>query len=148
MRHSRNQAGFTLLELLIVVAIIGLMVAIAVPALQYALDKSKQRVTLSDLRMVAGALMQYNLDMSIYPNNSVTITQLMDILAPFSGPSLPEQDRWGNDFDYRTDGENYYSLESFGRDGINGTNIEYLTRNDFNQDMIHSNGFFVSTPDP
>jgi len=148
MRRCRTQTGFTLLELLIVVAIIGIMVAIAIPALQYALDKSKQRVTLSDLRMVSGALMQYNLDLSIYPNQSVTITQLMDILAPFSGESLPEQDRWGNDFDYRAQGEEYYSLESFGRDGIDGTNIEYLTRNDFNQDLIHSNGFFAASPDP
>ena len=147
MRRLRNQPGFTLLELLIVVAIIGLLMAIAVPALRYALDRSKQRVTLSDMRMVAGAIMSYNLDVSFFPNDSLTSPQLMNILAPFSGPSLPEQDRWGHDFDYRADGENYYSLESFGRDGIDGTDIDYLSRNDFDLDLVNSHGFFSASPD-
>ncbi len=147
MRTRRSQQGFTLIELLVVVAIIGLLIAIAIPALQYALDRSKQRVTLSDLRMVAVAVMQYNLDTSIYPKNSLTAQQLSVLLTPFSGSHLPYQDRWANDFDYRTDGRNYYSLESFGRDGIDGTNIDYTTRNDFNLDMIHCNGFFAAGPE-
>ena len=147
MRTRRNQRGFTLIELLIVVAIIGLLVAIAIPALQYALDRSKQRVTLQDLRMVSGAIMQYNLDMSIYPNTSLTMSELVVLLRPFAGPNLPETDRWGNELDYRTDGSHYYSLESFGRDGIDGTNIDYATRNDFNLDMIHANGSFAAGPE-
>lgn len=148
MRGSRKRAGFTLLELLIVVAIIGLIVAIAIPALVFALDRSKQRVTLSDMRSVAGALMAYNLDVSRFPNNNLTSAELMVILEPFAGPSLPVQDRWGHDFDYRADAENYYSLESFGRDGIDGTDIDFLTRNDFNLDLVHSHGSFVASPDP
>jgi len=148
MRRSRKKAGFTLLELLIVVAIIGLLVAIAIPALVFALDRSKQRVTLSDMRMVASALMAYNLDVSIFPNNSLTSVELMEVLEPFAGPSLPAQDRWGHDFDYRADAENYYSLESFGRDNIDGTNIDFSTRNDFNLDLVHSHGSFVASPDP
>ena len=147
MRARRNQQGFTLIELLIVVAIIGLLVAIAIPALQYALDRSKQRVTLADLRQVAVAIMQYNLDTSIYPNNTVTVQELAVILEPFSGRNLPTQDRWSNDFGYTTDGNNYYSLESFGRDGIDGANIDYITRNDFNLDMIHANGSFAAGPE-
>ena len=147
MRARRNQQGFTLIELLIVVAIIGLLVAIAIPALQYALDRSKQRVTLADLRQVAGAIMQYNLDTSIYPNNTVTVQELVVILEPFSGRNLPTQDRWANDLGYTTDGSHYYSLESFGRDGIDGANIDYITRNDFNLDMIHANGSFAAGPE-
>ncbi len=148
MRRSRDQAGFTLIELLVVVAIIGLIAAIAIPALQFALDRSKQRVTLSDLRMVASAVMTYSLDLSYFPNGSLTSSQLVVLLQPFAGPSLPATDQWGNDFDYRADLENYYSLESFGRDGIDGANIDYVTRNDFNLDMIHSAGSFVASPDP
>ncbi len=148
MRRSRNQAGFTLIELLVVVAIIGLIAAIAIPALQFALDRSKQRVTLSDLRMVSAAVMTYSLDLSIFPNGNLTSSELVIVLEPFAGPSLPAQDRWGNDFDYRAELENFYSLESFGRDGIDGANIDYVTRNDFNLDMIHSHGSFVASPDP
>lgn len=148
MRRSRDQAGFTLIELLVVVAIVGLIAAIAVPALQFALDRSKQRVTLSDLRMVAGAVMAYSLDLSIFPNGSLTSSQLVVLLQAFAGPSLPTTDQWGNDFDYQADLGNYYSLESFGRDGIDGANIDYATRNDFNLDMIHSGGSFVASPDP
>lgn len=148
MRGSRKRAGFTLLELLIVVAIIGLIVAIAIPALVFALDRSKQRVTLSDMRMVAGALMAYNLDVSTFPNNNLTSAELMVILEPFAGPSLPEQDRWGHDFGYYLDPEKDYVLESFGRDGIDGTDIDFLTRNDFNLDLVHSHGSFVASPDP
>lgn len=148
MRRSRNQAGFTLIELLVVVAIIGIIAAIAIPALQYALDRSKQRVTLSDLRMVAAAVMTYSLDLSVFPNGSLTSSELVVVLQAFAGPSLPSTDQWGNDLDYRADLENYYSLESFGRDGIDGANIDYVTRNDFNLDMIHSAGSFVASPDP
>ena len=147
MRVRRGQRGFTLIELLIVVAIIGLLVAIAIPALQYALDRSKQRVTLQDLRGVAAAIMQYNLDTSIYPNSSLTMQQIVVILEPFAGINIPTQDRWGNDLGYSTDGKNYYSLESFGRDGIDGANIDYITRNDFNLDMIHANGSFAAGPE-
>ncbi len=148
MRRSRDQAGFTLIELLIVVAIIGLIAAIAVPALQFALDRSKQRVTLSDLRTVAAAVMTYSLDLSVFPNGSLTSSQLVVLLEPFAGPSLAAQDRWGNDFDYRADLEKYYSLESFGRDGIDGADIDFATRNDFNLDLIHASGSFVASPDP
>ena len=148
MRRRRNQAGFTLIELLIVVAIIGLIAAIAIPALQFALDRSKQRVTLSDLRMVAAAVMTYSLDVSFFPNGSLTASQLVGVLQPFAGPSLPSTDQWGNDLDYRADLENYYSLESFGRDGIDGADIDYLTRNDFDLDLLHSGGSFVASPDP
>jgi general secretion pathway protein G len=148
MRRSRSQHGFTLLELLIVVAIIGLMVAIAIPALQFALDRSKQRVTMSDMRGIAGAIMQYYLDQSYYPSNTLTSAGLMEVLTPFAGRSLPEQDRWSHDFDWRTDGQHYYSLESFGRDGLDGADLDYDTRNDFNLDLIHAHGAFSAGPEP
>jgi general secretion pathway protein G len=148
MRRSREQAGFTLLELLIVVAIIGLLVAIAIPALQYALDKSKQRVTLSDMRMIANAVMTYDLDNSFFPSNSLDAAGLMNVLRPYAGRALPETDRWGNEFGYSSQGEDFYSLESYGRDGIDGTNIDFLTRNDFDLDLVHARGTFAASPDP
>jgi general secretion pathway protein G len=146
IQHHRAEEGFTLLELLIVVAIVGIVAAIAMPSMQYALDKSKQRVTMTDLRTVGGALTQYYLDQSYYPDGSLTAQQLVPILRVYSG-DVPYEDRWGNEFGYSANAGSYYSVESFGHDGIDGTDIDYLTRNDFNLDLIHARGSFAASPD-
>ena len=55
-----NQKGFTLVELLVVVAIIGILVAIAVPNLLDAIDRSKQRATVAEMRLWAISLQEYS----------------------------------------------------------------------------------------
>ena len=62
-----NNKGFTLVELLIVVAIIGILVAIAVPNLLDAIDKSKQRATIAEIRLWGIALQDYNATVSKFP---------------------------------------------------------------------------------
>src|SRR4051812_1195570 len=52
---KRNQKGFTLIELLIVVAIIGILAAIAIPNLLTAIQRSKQKRTMADMRTIATA---------------------------------------------------------------------------------------------
>jgi general secretion pathway protein G len=148
-RHHRSPgaSGFTLIELLIVVAIIGIIAAIAVPALQFALDRAKQRATMNDMRMIGGAVQQYYLDHSIYPNGASTVSQLATLVRTYTG-TVPQQDRWGHDFGYASDQKNYYSLESYGKDGIDGTDISFATRNDFDLDLVYSSGQFVHSPEP
>jgi general secretion pathway protein G len=149
MRRPRpgTQSGFTLIELLIAVAIIGLIAAIAIPAMQFALDRSKQRATMSDMRMVGGAVMQYYVDNSFYPNPSLSAPQLINELIQYSGESLPYRDRWYHDFGYASDQKNSFSLQSFGRDGLDGANVTPATRNDFNLDLIYANGQFRNSPE-
>jgi len=142
-----KSAGFTLIELLIVVAILGIVAAIAIPALQFALNRSKQRATMNDLRMIGGAVQQYYLDRSFYPSGSVTLSQLANLLRSYTG-NIPTQDRWGHDYGYATDQKSYYSIESHGQDGLDGTDIDFSSRNDFNLDLIYANGQFAHSPEP
>ena len=59
-RHRRQ--GFTLIEIMIVIAIIGVLAAIAVPSFQEARKRSNQRACYANQKVVIGALVQYNLD--------------------------------------------------------------------------------------
>ena len=67
MARLRGQTGFTLVELLIVVAIIGIIAAIAVPNLIKAVDRSKQKRTMADIRALGNAVEQYAIDINYYP---------------------------------------------------------------------------------
>src|SRR5512142_270294 len=63
----RKETGFTLIELLIVIAIIGILAAIAIPNLLNALQRGKQKRTMSDIRNLATAIESYDVDNSSYP---------------------------------------------------------------------------------
>lgn len=60
--QRRRRAGFTLIEIMIVIAIIGVLAAIAVPSFQQARKRSNQRACYANQKVVIGALVQYNLD--------------------------------------------------------------------------------------
>jgi len=64
---ERRCRGFTLLELLVVVAIVGILAAIAVPALQYALLRARAQAVAGDIRVVETALMDYYADKGAFP---------------------------------------------------------------------------------
>ena len=67
MTPAKN--GFTLVELLIVVAIIGIIAAIAIPNLLSAIQRGKQKRTMGDMKTAASALESYNTDQNSYPND-------------------------------------------------------------------------------
>ncbi len=82
---SKNRGGFTLVEIMIVVAIIALLAAIAVPNFLRARKRSQATRILEDMRMIDGAKDQYAIENNLAGNDTVSAAQL----APFVKQGTP-----------------------------------------------------------
>ena len=143
-RITSSSAGFTLIELMIVLLVVAILVAIVVPAMNTAMEKSRQRRSMADMRTIGNQLQIYQNDFTSYPAGSLTIDQVADQLLPISNVPLPTQDAWHHDLGYASDGTTSYTVESYGRRGVPGANITPATSNDFDLDIVLSNGQFVA----
>ena len=129
--HRKNRlAGFTLLELLVVVAIIGLLAAYVGPKYFSQIGKSEQTVAKSQIEGFSRALGAYRIDVGSYPGTEEGLAVLVakpgdsDKAAKWSGPSLekaPPPDPWGRPYIYRSPGaKSDFEITSFGKDGQPG----------------------------
>ena len=157
---KKRESGFTLIELLIVIAIIGILAAIAIPNLLNAVQRGKQKRTMSDMRTVATALEAYAVDNNVYPpalctsqnytdtNLQYTATTSQSLLVPTYITNPVRTDGWGNAFEYGvpTD-QQQYGLRSWGRDKVRDTATNCVTTTNFNDDIVYSNGSFVQYPE-
>src|SRR5512143_2467397 len=121
--------GFTLIELLIVVAIIGLLAAIAIPNLLNAVDKGKQKRTMSDLRAIGVAVEAYAVDNTYYPN-AATLPAIKAVIDPIFFNTMPLIDGWANAIQADSSGTSY-TIFSQGKDG-SGTNCPPGATSSFN----------------
>ncbi len=154
----RSQRGMTLIELLIVVAIIGVLSTIVIWNYRRALEVSKQKRTMSDIRAVAVAWEQYAIDhQSYFPAaaysfpSPVLIPDLRNALQPTYIRHLPAVDAWNHPMEYGYEtGDNglgeAYAIRSLGRDGVVDPNYETTRTDDFDCDIVYSNGAFVVAP--
>lgn len=126
-RAFYNAQGFTLLELLVVVVIIGLLAGYVGPKYFSQIGKSERKAAQAQIDAFEKALDQYRLDTGHYPKTEQGLAAL--ITAPpnepkWQGPYLRKAvplDPWGNPYLYRHPGEHGdYDLLSYGKDGQPG----------------------------
>ncbi len=127
MKVNRNQQGFTLLELLVVMVIIGLLAAYVAPKYFAQIGKSETKTAAAQIDALGKALDQYRLDVGHYPTTEEGLAALNAKPASevkWDGPYLKKKvplDPWGKPYVYRQPGEHGdYDLLSFGRDGQPG----------------------------
>src|SRR2546425_5724131 len=95
----RKDSGFTLIELLIVVAIIGIIAAIAIPNLLNAIDRSKQKRTMADMRSIGTSCEEYSIDNNFYPTlgtSQAAVSGISGVVQPTYIKVLPTVDGWNN----------------------------------------------------
>lgn len=127
-RCRRNSEGFTLVELLVVLAIIGLIAAIATPQVLRYLGAAKVDTTKAQIRNIQSALELYYIDSGRYPSTEEGLSALEtkpDSNAGWNGPYLKKggglKDAWGNAYKYESPfGDKQFEIISLGRDGREG----------------------------
>ncbi len=138
--------GFTLIELMVTLVILAIVVSIAIAAVMNALDKSKQRATMADMRTISKALEVYGVDHGYLPSDSGGIQSLQTVLIPYQSSVVPVKDAWGHLYGYSRDVLGNYTIESLGKDGVDGAEITVATTDDYNRDIGLVNGQFVASP--
>lgn len=119
--------GFTLIELMLVVIIISVLIAMALPRLSGRSEEARMKVAKADIEVnIPTALKLYELDNGVFPNSEEGIEALFRAVSSSSnwrGPYLEKKplDPWGREYKYKSPGVHRtydYDLYSLGRDGV------------------------------
>ena len=130
-RHRRSDAGFTLLEILVVLVIIGLLAGLVGPRLFTKVDQSKVVTAQTQIRLLRGAVENLRLDIGRLPTTDEGLMLLTkppadaSLATRWRGPYLDEAvpaDPWGNSYRFTVPGADQqpFALYSFGADGKAG----------------------------
>lgn len=129
--HYKAKGGFTLMELLIVLVIIGLLAALVGPTLYQRIKPAKQSAARAQIENFATALDGFYIDNGRYPTIQEGLKVLRtkpEGLEKWNGPYLKKEipiDPWGNPYQYRAPGRSGgYEIVSYGADGREGGEVE------------------------
>lgn len=125
MRRLSLQAGFTLIEIMVVVFILGLLVTLVAPKIIGRTDYARQTKAKADVKAIEEALNMFKLDNGFYPTSAEGLGALVQgtpRAKRFSPdgylPKIPI-DPWGNEYVYMSDGREIVVI-SLGADGVEG----------------------------
>jgi type II secretion system protein G len=160
---SKREQGFTLIELLVVVAIIGILAAIAIPNLLVAIQRSKQKRSMVDMRNLATAWEARNIENGRYNaaaaglpgiDKEALMVDLDKALAPTYIKIMPRLDGWHNPYgafvsqDWgATTNAGQYALICSGEDGQFASTVVLGGTTSFDCDIIYSGGSFLAYPE-
>lgn len=126
----RGQGGFTLIEILVVVVILGILASIIVPKIMKRPEEARRTKAKIDIKAIETALNLYLLDNGVYPSTEQGLDAL--VTKPTTG-IIPKnwkeegyldkdpKDPWGHPFVYLSPGlHKEFDLESYGSDGVDG----------------------------
>ena len=127
-KRTNQRRGYTLVELLVVLAILGLLVALATPRVIRYLGTAKTDTARIQIQKLGGVLDLYRLEIGRYPTEEEGLAALVDRppqVEAWNGPYLKNResliDPWGTPYVYRSPGEHgEYDLYTLGADGKEG----------------------------
>ncbi|WP_188152332.1 type II secretion system major pseudopilin GspG [Teredinibacter waterburyi] len=130
MIKAKNMKGFSLIEIMVVLVIMGLLASIVAPNVMEALSGSKLQKVQADFANIETALKMYKLDNFVYPSSEQGLEALVS--RPSSSPEpknwrkggyLPElpEDPWGTPYLYTSPADGHpYEIYTLGADGVRG----------------------------
>ncbi len=123
-----DERGFTLIEIIVVVIIIGLLATLVAPKFFGKVEQSKVKTTYAQIELLGAALDMYRLDIGEYPTTAEGLEALRKkpagVESGWNGPYLKKElpvDAWGHPYKYTSPGRHGdYDLVSLGADGMEG----------------------------
>ncbi len=166
MRRFRPRPGFTVVELLVIMVIVGLIAVLIIPLFFHVLETGRQKRTMRDMNIVGKAMLSWVSDevaaaaagqrpvpIQDY-GPPMDLDDLETMLVPKYLPNVPAFDGWGTDYEYRINradlsARGVVSIRSAGQDQVFSTDT-YLPgafdHRDYEEDLVWADGIFVRWP--
>ncbi|MCX7915294.1 MAG: type II secretion system GspH family protein [Verrucomicrobiae bacterium] len=122
MRRVRNQAAFTLMEIMIIVAIIGMLAALAMPGFIKVRKQSQARRILNDARMIDTAIDAWAMEKGRADGDAI---DMAEVATYAKGGTLPTVDLLGNPFLIGTVGTNQVRISTTTKSALTGVPIDW-----------------------
>jgi general secretion pathway protein G len=125
MKVLRGESGFTLIEMMLVVIIIGILASMVVPSFVGRSREARVKAAQGDIASLGVALDLFELDKGKYPGS---LGELLTGQRKYIKAGTVPKDPWGSEYIYSTSGQGY-ALKSRGPDGVEGTDDDILPAN-------------------